>query len=87
LDEIPVDHGRLLRTTAEILMKLMIETLGYKKFAVAGGNLGGVTSQILAAINPNAIIGLHLTNIGYHNTIVADPSTLSKIEKDYLANL
>jgi len=86
-DNMPVDQGPLLKTTGKLLMKLMTEVLGYKKFAAAGGDGGGVTSQILATINPDAIIGLHLTDIGYHNTFVPDPSKLSKASQEFLATL
>ena len=83
-EPIPVDSP-LLKRTADLLAKLMTDLLGYKRFAAAGGDGGSVIAQLLAVLHPEAVIGLHLTDIGYHNTIVFDQASLSKVEQDYLS--
>jgi pimeloyl-ACP methyl ester carboxylesterase len=72
------------RHTAELLWRLMTEVLGYPRFAVAGGDGGSVLAQILAIDHPQAVMGIHLTDIGWHASKV-DPSSLSKAEQKYLA--
>jgi pimeloyl-ACP methyl ester carboxylesterase len=61
----------------------MTEALGYERFAVAGGDGGGVIAQILAIEHPAAVIGVHLTDLGWH-ALNLDPSTVSKPEQRYL---
>ena len=79
--ELPVQQPN--RHSAELLWKLMTETLGYRRFAVAGGDGGGVLAQLLAIDHPDSIIGVHLTDLGWHVSNV-DPSTLSRAEHRYL---
>jgi microsomal epoxide hydrolase len=61
----------------------MTEVLGYERFAVAGGDGGSVLAQILAIDYPESVIGIHLTDLGWHiaNT---DPASLSRAEHKYL---
>lgn len=71
------------RQSARLIWKLMTEVLGYSRFAVAGGDGGSAIAQILAIDHPQSVIGIHLTDLGWHvaNT---DPSSLSKPEQKYL---
>jgi pimeloyl-ACP methyl ester carboxylesterase len=71
------------RQSAEILWRLMTHTLGYQRFAVAGGDGGSVIAQIMAIDHPESVIGIHLTDLGWHAGNV-DPSHLSKAEQKYL---
>jgi pimeloyl-ACP methyl ester carboxylesterase len=73
------------RRSAEVLWKLMTEVLGYRRFAVAGGDGGGALAQILAIDHPDSIVGIHLTDLGWHVGDV-DPSTLSKEERKHVEN-
>jgi pimeloyl-ACP methyl ester carboxylesterase len=83
--------GPLLRTsreqpnrqTAHLLWRLMTEVLGYQRFAVAGGDGGGVLAQILAIDHPESVLGIHLTDLGWHVANI-DPKTVSKAEQKYL---
>jgi pimeloyl-ACP methyl ester carboxylesterase len=72
------------RHTAYLLWRLMTETLGYERFAVAGGDGGSVLAQLLAIAHPAAVVGIHLTDIGWHATNV-EQSGLSEAEKKFLA--
>lgn len=70
------------RQSATLLWRLMTEVLGYEKFAVAGGDGGGAIAQILAIDHPDSVIGIHLTDLGWHVGNV-DPSRVSKVEQKY----
>jgi pimeloyl-ACP methyl ester carboxylesterase len=72
------------RHTAYLLWRLMTQTLGYERFAIAGGDGGSVLAQLLAIAHPAAVVGIHLTDIGWHATNV-EPSGLSEAEKKFLA--
>ena len=54
------------RHNARLRCRLLTETFGHYSFAVAGGDGGGAIAQILAIEHPEAIIGVHLTDIGWH---------------------
>lgn len=71
------------RHSAELVWRLMTDVLGYERFAVAGGDGGSMLAQILAIDHPEAIIGIHLTDLGWHVANV-EPSSLSKTEQKYL---
>ena len=56
----PTRHGINIRETSKMWDSLMTDTLGYKKYAAYGGDIGtGVTSQ-LGYMYPNKIIGIHM---------------------------
>jgi len=71
------------RQSAQLLWRLMTEVLGYRRFAVAGGDGGGALAQILAIEHPESVVGIHLTDLGWHVTNL-DPKTCSKTEQKYL---
>jgi pimeloyl-ACP methyl ester carboxylesterase len=71
------------RRSAEAVFRLMTEVLGYRRFAVAGGDGGSVIAQILAIDHPEAVAGIHLTDLGWHAYGV-DQSTLPKEEQKWL---
>jgi len=72
------------RRSAELLWRLMTEVLGYRRFVVAGGDTGSVLAQILAIDHPDAVVAIHLTDIGWHATLGLDPSSLSRPERRYV---
>jgi pimeloyl-ACP methyl ester carboxylesterase len=71
------------RHSAHLLWRLMTEVLGYQRFAVAGGDGGSVLAQILAIDHPENVIGVHLTDLGWHAANI-DPASASKAEQKYL---
>ena len=73
-----------MRHSARLVWRLMTEVLGYRRFAVAGGDGGSVLGQLLAIDHPESVIGLHLTDLGWHAT-ERDPSSLTGPEQRYLA--
>ena len=50
-------------TTATLWHRLMVETLGYKKFGAQGGDVGSVVTAQLARQYPDALIGIHFNGI------------------------
>ncbi len=72
-----------MRHGAEVIWKLMTEELGYEHFAIAGGDGGSPLAQIMAIDHPQSVMGIYLTDLGWHVSYV-DPSTLSKKEQNYL---
>lgn len=71
------------RFNARLLWRLMTEVLGYARFAIAGVGAGGAIAQILALEHPEAVFGLHLTDIGRH-ALAADPANVSRAERKFL---
>jgi pimeloyl-ACP methyl ester carboxylesterase len=71
------------RASAHLIWRLMTEVLGYERFAVAGGDGGSVIAQCLAIDHPDAVVGIHLTDLGWH-ALDVDPKTLPKVEQRYL---
>lgn len=49
---------------AEIWHKLMTEILGYKEYALSGGDMGRGVTCYLATLYPNEVKGIHLTDVG-----------------------
>ena len=71
------------RQSAQLLWRLMTEVLGHRRFAVAGGDGGSALAQLLAIDHPESVVGIHLTDLGWH-VANADRSKVSKVERKYL---
>lgn len=85
--ERPSERGEDAARTAERISKLMTEVLGYDRYAVHGGDGGSPLAQYLAFTHPEAVVGIHLTDIGWHASMTLDRSTLSEAEQGYLNEL
>jgi microsomal epoxide hydrolase len=72
-----------MKDISEVVFRLMTEVLGYERFASAGGDGGSAISQLLAVNHPESLIGLHLTDYGYHATM-GEHKDLSETERNYL---
>jgi len=77
----PHARGMNGQRTAELWAGLMTDTLGYGRFAAAGGDPGSGITRRLALAHPARVVGIHLTDIGYP---IADRPDLSKAERRYL---
>ncbi len=49
---------------AETLHRLMTELLGYKTYVATGGDIGSGVARYMAARHPEAVKGVHLTDVG-----------------------
>ena len=82
----PTTRGFTHENSAALFFKLM-EALGYEKFAAHGGDTGSPIVQAVATSHPKAVVGVHLTDIGYDKVPMLEPSILSETEKVYVQNL
>jgi pimeloyl-ACP methyl ester carboxylesterase len=62
----------------------MSDELGYRHYGTVGGDVGSPVAQLLALTHPEAVVGVHLTDIGWHNTNATYPD-LTPAEQQYLA--
>ena len=69
----------------ELWAQLMSEGLGYQHYGAAGGDTGSPVAQLLALVHPQAVVGIHLTDIGWHNMVNPTSSDLTEAEQRYLA--
>jgi len=80
----PFDAVPSIKSSAQLMHRLMTEVLGYEKFVVAGGDGGSAIAQSLALQFPDSVIAVHLTDIGWHNN--GDASTQTHAERKYSAD-
>lgn len=79
--QIPSSHGMSFSRIAELMKKLMVDELGYKKFAMRGSDLGALVQQQIGLKYPEHIIGIHRTGITpFINPL---PDDLSSAEISY----
>jgi pimeloyl-ACP methyl ester carboxylesterase len=77
----PRERGMNAVRTAELWARLMTDTLGYRRFAAAGGDVGSGVTRFLALAHPDLLVGIHLTDNGLPaNLEIPD---LSEVEKQY----
>lgn len=63
---------------------VLMETLGYDKYGVHGGDFGSGVGTALALAHPENVVGLHLNNIeGYYRPFLPESSTLTQEEVDF----
>jgi microsomal epoxide hydrolase len=71
---------------ADVFAQLMTDVLGYKRFAVQGGDWGGFVASVLGHRYPERVIGIHLNLLAVRR----DPAMLknpTREEKVYLDQL
>lgn len=59
----PFPSGGPRGRIADLWHELMVETLGYTKFAAAGGDIGSDIVTRLALQHPDSLFGIHLTDV------------------------
>ena len=70
---------------ADLLATLMTRDLGYRHYAVHGGDLGSSVAEMLARRHAKALVGVHVTEVPYWHLLQRPPDTLSADEREYLA--
>lgn len=70
--------------TAELLHRLMTQTLGYARFGAHGGDVGSGVTERLALTQPGSLAGIHLTDVPYWHLFTLPPDDLSAAEQAYL---
>ena len=53
-----------------------LASLGYERYVLSGGDVGGDVAEQLAALHPERVGALHLTNVSPLHAVFADRSTL-----------
>jgi pimeloyl-ACP methyl ester carboxylesterase len=73
---------------ADRLAELMSETLGYKRFAVQGGDWGGITAARLGYAHAEKLIGIHVNLLAVRRepTMVKNPTPEERIYLDELTH-
>jgi pimeloyl-ACP methyl ester carboxylesterase len=73
----PVDGPALSTTEMGELVAALVETLGYRRYVVSGGDVGAWVAHAMAAAAPHAVAALHLTDVPYEYlfTVPADEMT------------
>ena len=79
----PVEPGMNFSHVADLFAGLMRE-LGYKQFMVHGGDLGSSIAEQLAIGFPEAVLGIHLTDVPYMHFYSLKPEELTEPEKKYI---
>ncbi|MBR7829690.1 epoxide hydrolase [Actinospica sp. MGRD01-02] len=61
-----------------------LDELGYSRYTLSGGDVGGTIAEILAADHPDRVAALHLTNLAPQHAFTADPTKLAPDAAAYL---
>jgi pimeloyl-ACP methyl ester carboxylesterase len=75
--------GMTMNRIAEVLAAALGE-LGYARWTISGGDIGGTVAEILAAEHPDRVSALHLTNVSPWRALTADPAKLPPDAAAYL---
>ncbi|WP_338761000.1 alpha/beta hydrolase [Nocardia vulneris] len=62
-----------------------LEELGFSRYTLSGGDIGGTVAELIAAAHPDRVAALHLTNIAPQHAFSADPADLAPDAVAYLA--
>lgn len=81
----PGERGFSSSRVAELWVRLMRDELGYRRFGAHGGDMGGSVALDLALTHPDALLGMHLTDVPYLTMVrfVPPASDLSEAEQAY----
>ena len=58
--------------------------LGYEQYVVSAGDVGTDVAESLAAVNPDRVVALHLTDLSHHHARTNPPADRSPVEEAYL---
>jgi pimeloyl-ACP methyl ester carboxylesterase len=61
-----------------------LDELGYRRYTVSGGDVGGTVAEILAAEHPDRVAAVHLTDVSARHAQTADPARLAPDAAAYL---
>jgi pimeloyl-ACP methyl ester carboxylesterase len=80
---VPLASPASVNRIAEVVAGAVGE-LGYARYTVSGGDVGGEVAEILAAGHPDRVTALHLTNVSPRHAASADPARLPREAVEYL---
>lgn len=79
----PAATGMGVRRVGELMSKLMMEALGYRRYGARGSDLGAGVLQQIALARPQELIGLHLS--GTNPFVAFRPNDMSAAEREFVA--
>ena len=71
---------------AALMHKLMVDELGYRRFAVQGGDWGGMVAEHMARSYASSVIGVHLTDVPFYH-MFQKPGDMTGAEEKYLKKM
>lgn len=74
------------KSSVNLFAHLMTKELGYERFAMHGGDIGSGLTETMAYTHPDALLGIHLTDIPYWHLFSISDTDLSEAERKYLDN-
>ena len=80
----PTVPGMNVTKMAELFTTLMVEELGYARFAVRGTDLGAGVSKGIALAHPDVLVGHHTG--GTNPFVMQVPDDLTPTEREFVAN-
>ena len=83
---LPVSDPVSAQNLAELVAGAMDE-LGYQRYVVSGGDIGGTLGELLAAQHPDRVSALHLANVAAAHVATADPGRLPSDAVEYLESV
>jgi len=81
--EVPTGPGMNPKKIADLFTKLMCNELGYSKFLAHGGDWGGRITEQISLIHPEALLGIHLTDIPFEYLVSVHIENMTDTEKKY----
>lgn len=82
----PMHPGFNTRRIAALWVELMT-ALGYQRFGAHGTDFGASVATFLGLDHPDAVVGLHLTNLDEHPRLGPTSPPLTQSEEEYRATL
>jgi len=76
--------GMSVNRIAEVVAEALSQ-LGYSRYTLSGGDIGGTIAEVIAAEHPESVASLHLTNVAPQRALTADPAKLAPDAAAYLA--
>jgi len=70
--------------TADLWVSLMRDVLDYPRYGAAGGDFGSGITQLQAFAHPEALVGIHITDLGFYGLYSLQQPDLSEPERRYL---
>ncbi len=82
----PRERGMTSARVAALWARLMTDVLGYERYGAAGSDIGSTITQFLALSHPESVVGIHLTDIGFHFLNAGQPD-LWEVERAHVASI
>ncbi|WP_460581323.1 epoxide hydrolase family protein [Humibacter ginsengisoli] len=68
------------------LVAAAVTALGYDRFVLSGGDLGGDIAEVIAGDVPDGVLAMHLTNVSARHVFAVDPGGLAPDARAYIGH-